>query len=107
MSIWHVANTSAPRDESTTSARGVASESYKSEFLAAASGVDITELLNILDEHMNVVKVLHQREYESLIKMIKEKKSRYHNIPAFLMSSNIYADVIAIFIRPDKRFVIV
>ena len=74
MSIWHVANTSAPRDESTTSARGVAPEYYKSEFLAAASCVDITELLNILDEHMNVVKVLHPREYESLIKMIKEKK---------------------------------
>ena len=42
MSIWHVTNTSAPRDESTTSARGVATESYKSEFLAAASDVDIT-----------------------------------------------------------------
>ena len=74
MSIWHAANTSAPRDESTTSARRVAPESYKSEFLAAASGVDITELLNILDEHMSVVKVLHPMEYESLIKMIKEKK---------------------------------
>ena len=27
-----------------------------------------------IDEHMNVVKILHPREYESLLKMIKEKK---------------------------------
>lgn len=70
----HVANTSAQQDESTTGARGVVPESYRSEFLAAASNVDIVELLNILDEHMNVIKVLHPREYESLMKMIKEKK---------------------------------
>lgn len=74
----HIDNThatpSAQQDESTTGARGVVPESYKSEFLAAASNVDITELLDILDEHMNVIKVLHPREYESLMKMIKEKK---------------------------------
>ena len=56
---------------------------------------------------MNVVKVLHPREYESLIKMIKQK-SRYHKIPAFLfMSSDIYADVVVVFVRPDESFIVV
>ena len=68
--------TSAPRDESTTSARVVVPESYKSDFLSAASNVDIVELLNILDEHMEVVKLLHPREYESLIKKIRELKQQ-------------------------------
>ena len=27
-----------------------------------------------IDEHMNVVKILHPMKYESLLKMIKEKK---------------------------------
>ena len=72
----HAPTTSAPRDESTTSARVVVPESYKSDFLSAASNVDIVELLNILDEHMEVVKLLHPREYESLIKKIRELKQQ-------------------------------
>lgn len=71
MSICHV---NARHGTKVPRARGVVPESYKSEFLAAASCVDITELLNILDEHMSVVKVLYLREYESLLKMIKDKK---------------------------------
>ena len=49
-------------------------ESYASEFLIAASNVDVSSLLNILNEHMEVVKLLHPREYEALIEKIKELK---------------------------------
>ena len=49
-------------------------ESYASEFLIAASNVDVASLLDILNEHMEVVKLLHPREYESLIKKITELK---------------------------------
>ena len=70
----HVATTSAPRDESTTSAREMSQESYASEFLIAASNVDVASLLYVLNEHMEVVKLLHPREYESLIKKIRELK---------------------------------
>lgn len=43
-----------------------------SEFLTAASNKDVSKLLEILDEHVDVVKLLHPSEYESLIQRIKE-----------------------------------
>ena len=52
-------------------------ESYASEFLIAASNVenvDVASLLYILNEHIEVVKLLHPSEYESLIKKIRELK---------------------------------
>lgn len=49
-------------------------ESYASEFLIAASNVYVASLLDVLNEHMEVVKLLHHREYESLIKKITELK---------------------------------
>lgn len=45
-----------------------------SEFLAAASNINISELLNILNEHMEVIKILHPREYASLIEKISALK---------------------------------
>lgn len=39
-----------------------------SEFLDAVSSVDVSSLLRILDEHMNVVQLLFPMEYEALIK---------------------------------------
>lgn len=41
-----------------------------SEFLDAVSSVDVSSLLRILDEHMNVVQLLFPMEYEALIKKI-------------------------------------
>ena len=78
----HAENTSAPRDESTTSAREMSQESYASEFLIAASNVDVASLLYVLNEHMEVVKLLHPREYESLIKKIRELKQVPSMVPA-------------------------
>ena len=46
-------------------------EDGKSEFLDIAHKADIEGLLDILDEHMNVIKILHTKEYQSLIEQIQ------------------------------------
>lgn len=43
-----------------------------SEFLSVASGVNISSLLLILDEHMDVIKLLHPKGYDTLIQKIRE-----------------------------------
>ena len=43
-----------------------------SEFLSVASGVNVSNLLTVLDEHMDVIKLLHPKEYETLIQKIRE-----------------------------------
>ena len=37
-----------------------------------ASGVNVSNLLTVLDEHMDVIKLLHPKEYETLIQKIRE-----------------------------------
>lgn len=46
-----------------------------SDFMKAAAGADVYELLKILDEHMDVVQLLHPKEYESLISKIIDIKA--------------------------------
>ena len=43
-----------------------------SEFLSVASGVNVSNLLTVLDEHMDVIKLLHPKEYDTLIQKIRE-----------------------------------
>lgn len=45
---------------------------YDGEFGKAVSGVDIEKLMNILSEHMDVVKVLYPKEYQAVIDRITE-----------------------------------
>lgn len=42
-----------------------------SEFLDVSSNVNVSDLLLILDEHMEVIKLLLPKEYEALIQKIK------------------------------------
>lgn len=42
-----------------------------SEFLQAASGVSIGDLMTVLDEHMEALKVVFPKEYESVISKIR------------------------------------
>lgn len=42
-----------------------------SEFLAAAVGANVTDLMKILDEHMESIRVLYPQEYDALIERIK------------------------------------
>ena len=46
-----------------------------SEFLEACSGIGHTALMGILDEHMEALRVVHPREYESLMSKILALKS--------------------------------
>lgn len=45
---------------------------YAGEFGEAVSGKNANALMNILTEHMAVIKVLHPKEYEAVIQKIKE-----------------------------------
>lgn len=46
----------------------------KSEFIQACEDADFCNVFEALDEHMNVIKVLHPKEYVSLIEKIKGLK---------------------------------
>lgn len=45
---------------------------FAGEFGEAVSGKDIGGLMNILSEHMSVIKVLHPKEYQAVLDRIAE-----------------------------------
>ena len=45
---------------------------YAGEFGEAVSGVNIDSLMNILSEHMSVIKILHPKEYQAVLDRITE-----------------------------------
>lgn len=55
----------APAEREKTGALG------ESEFLQAASGVDVEKLMSVIDEHMQAVKIVFPKEYESVISRIR------------------------------------
>lgn len=42
-----------------------------SEFLAAAVGASLPDLMRVMDEHMQAIRVLYPAEYEELVEKIK------------------------------------
>ena len=46
-----------------------------SEFLLAVSRASLDDVLLILDEHMEAIKLLYPKEYAQIIRRIKEKSS--------------------------------
>lgn len=46
--------------------------SDSSEFLRAVANADINYVLDIMDEHMCCIQLLHPREYSAIIKKIQE-----------------------------------
>lgn len=54
--------------------KGITPELNGNEFFEAVSNVDITELLDVLNEHMTVVQLLLPKEYEALVQKIKDLK---------------------------------
>lgn len=42
-----------------------------SEFLEESSGVPITDLMQVLDEHMNALRVVQPKEYEAVMRRIR------------------------------------
>lgn len=47
-----------------------ASEMDGSPFLEACSGADIAEILRVMNEHMEAVRVIYPKEYDAVVKKI-------------------------------------
>ena len=45
---------------------------YAGEFGKAVSGASIDDIMNVLSEHMAVIKILHPKEYQAVIERISE-----------------------------------
>ena len=46
----------------------------RSKFLEVCDGAEIEKVLKVIDEHMEAIMVLYPKEYEQIIKRIKESK---------------------------------
>ena len=51
-----------------------AAEMDGSPFLAACSGADISEILRVVNDHMEAVRVIYPKEYSAVLEKIKETK---------------------------------
>ena len=68
---------SAPMQEyaqaaAPTSTPARASTKRTSEFLEACDGAPIEEMLEVLDEHMEAIRLLYPKEYDAIVKRIGE-----------------------------------
>lgn len=72
--LYNVKNGIVPNTkmESPIESRNVAYSYASSEFMAAVQGAPIEQLLKILDEHFEVIQVLFPKEYDAVIRKIKE-----------------------------------
>ena len=52
-----------------------AAEMEGSPFLAACSGADISEILRVVNDHMEAVRVIYPKEYSTVAEKIKETKN--------------------------------
>lgn len=74
--ITKLADLYVVRDHLQKNFKGALVASYsqaQSEFLQVCSSVPIEDVLNVLDEHMECVKVLYPKEYSAILRKIKEK----------------------------------
>ena len=53
-----------------------AAEMEGSPFLAACSGAEISEILRVLNDHMEAVRVIYPKEYDAVVKKISETKEK-------------------------------
>lgn len=53
-----------------------AAEMEGSPFLSACSGAEISEILRVLNEHMDAVRVIYPKEYEAVVKRISALKKK-------------------------------
>ena len=51
-----------------------AAEMEGSPFLAVCSGAEIAEILRVVNEHMEAVRVIYPKEYSTVVEKIKETK---------------------------------
>jgi hypothetical protein len=55
-------------------AQNVVSVEHKSDFLAACDGVPVADVLAVIDEHMEAIRVLYPKEHAVIIRRIEEKR---------------------------------
>ena len=48
----------------------------RSEFLEACNGAQIKDVLDVLDEHMEAIRVLYPREHKAVIERIKKTRTQ-------------------------------
>lgn len=68
----HLKGTTTPEQPS----QSVTGAYNGSEFLEAAATVSVDELMGVLDEHMEALKVVHPKEYTSVIGRIKALRKK-------------------------------
>lgn len=71
--LQNLANLYTVRDNLTNS-EPVKLSDTNSEFLNAVNGVNYNSLLSLLDEHMEIIKMLFPTEYNAVISKILEMK---------------------------------
>ena len=64
----------AVRDHMTPKGDRTTEETKGSEFLEACSGVSYSALMRVLNEHMEAIKLLYPKSYESLMQRIRALK---------------------------------
>ena len=50
----------------------VVSVEHRSEFLAACDGVPVEKVLDVINEHMEAIRVLYPKEYDAIVRKLKE-----------------------------------
>lgn len=74
--LYSVRNNAPDRSEASERSAPVMKYSYAqasdSEFLRAVSTAPIEGVLNIIDEHLNAVRVLYPKEYSAVLRKISE-----------------------------------
>lgn len=66
------AQAAAPESMDITPA--IISTKRTSEFLAACDGAPLEWVLDVLDEHMEAIRILYPKEYDAIVRAIEEKK---------------------------------
>jgi len=69
--LYNIKNNLA-QDRPSSKAMSYSSAPAASEFLAVAQALDAETLLSVLDEHMDVVRVVFPKEYNAVIQKLKE-----------------------------------
>ena len=64
----------AVRDHMTAGGDKMTEATRGSDFLEACSGVSYAALMRVLDEHMEAIKLLYPKSYESLMQRIRALK---------------------------------
>ena len=81
----HMEREEAEREENATMERGYSRDAAPervpdrimvdatSDFLRACNGAKIEDVLKVMDEHMQAISVLYPKEYNKILRSIKEK----------------------------------